>query len=476
MSALAIDAAPFYPPHVKPCAKPLLRFPFSLVKLLRNNLEAIPEQAYRDPLVIAPGPPRMAFFTGTELVKTLLLARPAEFPKGALQVDVFKPMFGNAMISSEGRDWRWQRGAAAPLFRHQELQQYGSFMSAAAEAAVAKWRAAPPGAVHAINRDMMRAAFHVISNTMLAGGAENMLDAIEKGHADYYRGANWWLMYTLLGLPHWLPRPGGKSMRAHESRLRAAVAELVRARRADAAAADDLLARLLQARDPETGRSMPDELLVDNIVAFLIAGYDTTAFSLTWTLYLISQSPEWEQRMLREIEQVVGTGPVTSAHAERLETVQQVLNESLRLFPTAPVIVRDIVDDIEFDGVSIPAGTIGIIPIYAIHRHRSYWHDPDRFDPGRFAPDNRSKPTRFQFMPFGAGPRVCIGAAFAMLEATIMLATFIRAARFELCPGFDPQPSARMFLLPKNGMPMRVTLRERAGRSAGTTIAASAPG
>jgi cytochrome P450 len=121
MSALAIDAAPFYPPHVKPCAKPLLRFPFSLVKLLRNNLEAIPEQAYRDPLVIAPGPPRMAFFTGTELVKTLLLARPAEFPKGALQVDVFKPMFGNAMISSEGRDWRWQRGAAAPLFRHQEL-------------------------------------------------------------------------------------------------------------------------------------------------------------------------------------------------------------------------------------------------------------------------------------------------------------------------------------------------------------------
>jgi cytochrome P450 len=371
MSALAIDAAPFYPPHVKPCAKPLLRFPFSLVKLLRNNLEAIPEQAYRDPLVIAPGPPRMAFFTGTELVKTLLLARPAEFPKGALQVDVFKPMFGNAMISSEGRDWRWQRGAAAPLFRHQELQQYGSFMSAAA---------------------------------------------------------------------------------------------------------DDLLARLLQARDPETGRSMPDELLVDNIVAFLIAGYDTTAFSLTWTLYLISQSPEWEQRMLREIEQVVGTGPVTSAHAERLETVQQVLNESLRLFPTAPVIVRDIVDDIEFDGVSIPAGTIGIIPIYAIHRHRSYWHDPDRFDPARFAPDNRSKPTRFQFMPFGAGPRVCIGAAFAMLEATIMLATFIRAARFELCPGFDPQPSARMFLLPKNGMPMRVTLRERAGRSAGTTIAASAPG
>jgi cytochrome P450 len=461
MAGSANHAAPFYPPHVKPAAKPL-RFPSNLIKLLGNNLEAVPEQAYREPLVIAPGPPRMAFFTGTELVRTLLLTRPTEFPKGALQVDVLEPMFGNAMISSEGRDWRWQRSAAAPLFRHEELLQYGSIMTAAAEAAVARWRAAPPGTVHAVNRDMMRAAFHVISNTMLAGGAEDVLEAIEKGHADYYRGANWWLVYLLLGLPHWLPRPGGRSMRAHERRLRDGVAELVRARRAGAAAPDDLLARLLRARDTETGRSMPDELLVDNIVAFLMAGYDTTAFSLTWTLYLISQSAEWEARMLREIDEVVGSGPVTSAHVERLKTVQQVLNESLRLFPTAPVIVRDIVEDVEFDGISVPAGTIGIIPIYAIHRHRSYWHDPDRFDPDRFSPENRSKPSRFQFMPFGAGPRICIGAAFAMLEATIMLATFIRAARFEVSPGFDPQPSARMFLLPKTGMPMRVTLRHGA--------------
>jgi cytochrome P450 len=454
-------AAPFYPPRVKPCAKPL-RFPLNLAKLLNNNLEIIPEQAYREPVVIASGPPRMAFFTGTELVKILLLSRPTEFPKGGLQVEVLRPLFGNAMIVSEGREWRWQRGAAAPLFRQDELLQYGPIMAAAAEAIVAKWRAASPGTVHAIHTDMMRAAFYVISNTMLPGGAEDMLHAVEKGHADNYRGANWWVVYTLLGLPHWLPRPGGQSMRAHETRLRQAVAELVHARRTTAAEGEDLLARMLRASDAETGRSMSEELLVDNIVAFLMAGYDATAFSLAWTLYLVSQSPEWEARMLQEIEQVVGSGPVSSAHVEHLVTVQQVLNESLRLFPTVPLIIRDIVDDVEFDGVSIPAGTIGIIPIYAIHRHRRYWEDPDRFDPGRFSPDSRSKPTRFQFMPFGAGPRICIGASFAMIEATIMLATFVRAARFEVDPDFDPQPSARMLLLPKNGMPMCVTMRERA--------------
>jgi cytochrome P450 len=452
---------PFYPPRIEPSAKPL-GFPFLLTKLLGNNLEAIPGQAYREPVVIAPGPPRMAFLTDSELVKTLLLSRHADFPKGRLQVDVLKPIFGNAMISCEGREWRWQRGAAAPLFRHDELLQYGPVMSAAAEATVANWRTAPPGTIHAVHTDMMRAAFHVISSTMLAGGAEKVLQAIEQGHSDYYRGANWWVLYTLLGLPHWLPRPGGKLMRAHESRLRDAVAALIRTRRNGAADGSDLLARLLRAADPETERTMSDELLVDNIGSFLMAGYDTTAFALTWTLYLISRSPEWEARMLEEVQRVAGSGPVTAAHVEQLVAVTQVLNESLRLFPTAPLIIRDIEEDMEFAGVSIPAGTIGIIPIYAIHRHRSYWDDPDRFDPSRFAPDRGAKRSRFQFMPFGAGPRICIGAAFAMIEATIMLATFVRAARFEVAPDFDPQPSARMFLLPKNGMPMRVTMREHA--------------
>ena len=366
------------------------------------------------------------------------------------------------MISSEGKEWRWQRGAAAPLFRHDELLHYGPLMFAAAERTIEQWRHAPQNTLHPIHDDMMRAAFHVIANSMLAGGAEEMLASIERGHADYFSGINWWVAYRLLKLPHWLPRPGGKSMRAHEARLRHAVAKLVQSRRAAAATGEDLLARMLRASDPETDRGLSDEHVADNIVSFLMAGYDTTALSLTWALYLVSQSPEWEERIRCEVNQVAGSGPVKSDHVANLMVVQQVLNESMRLYPTAPIIVRDILNDMEFDGVSVPAGTIGIIPIYAIHRHRSYWSDPDRFDPSRFSPDRKSKPSRFQFMPFGAGPRICIGAAFAMLEATIMLATFVRAARFAVEPDFTPQPSGQMFLLPKHGMPMRVTLRERA--------------
>lgn len=453
--------APFYPPKVLPAPSPL-RFPFNLVKMLANNLEAIPEQAYWEPIVIAPGPPRMAFFTGSELVKTLLLDRAAEFPKGALQVNVLKPLFGESIISSEGHEWRWQRGAAAPLFHHEELLNYGSIMSAAAEAIVARWRASPAGTIRSVDKDMRNAAFYVISNTMLAGGAPEILDKIEEGHDQYYQGANWWLLYTILGLPHWLPRPGGKAMRAHERRLRKAVTDLIRHRRKEQGAKEDLLARLLRAADKETGRAMSEEHLVDNIVSFLTAGFDTTAFFLAWSLYLIAQSPQWELRMLEEIKRVVGSGPVKAEHVERLVIVQQVLNESIRLFPTAPIIVRDIVEDIRLGDVLIPAGTIGIIPIYAIHRHHSYWGDPDRFDPNRFSSEHQ-KPSRYQFMPFGAGPRICIGAAFAMIEATIMLATFIRAAHFEVAPNFVPRPSGQMFLLPEDGMPMSITIRDGVG-------------
>ena len=253
-------------------------------------------------------------------------------------------------------------------------------------------------------------------------------------------------------------------MRAHETRVRRAVANVVAARHHGGSGHDDLIARLLQGSDPETGRRMDDALLVDNIVAFLMAGYDTTALALTWALYLISQSPRWEAMMLEEIEREVGQGPVGSAHAARLVTVQQVVNEALRLYPPAPVMFRDILHETEVDGTVIPAGTIGIIPIYAIHRHRALWSDPDRFDPSRFAPENASKLSRYQFLPFGAGPRICIGAAFVTMEVTIMLATFLRAARFTYTSERPPVPVGQMFLQPRDGMFMRVTLRESVGQ------------
>lgn len=452
------DTSGFYPPHVTPAPKPL-RFPFNVQALIRNNLELIPEQAYREPVVNAPGPPRMVFISGSEQIKALLQDSGDTMPKGHLQKEVLRPLFGNALHAVEGREWRWQRGAAAPLFRHRDIIHYVPVIAEAAEAAVEIWRKAGSGSVHPIDKDVIHATYQVISRTVLAGDVDALSDMIEEKRPDYFNGVNWWVIYCMFHLPHWLPRPGGRKMRAQESRIRDGIHHLVKERRRHGVDGDDLLARFMNARDPESGRQMSDELLVDNIVSFLISGFDTTALTLTWALYLISQSPEWEARMCEEIEQVAGSDPIAAEHVEKLAVVKQVLNEALRLYPAAPIIIRDIKQDMDLGGVAVKANTIGLIPIYAVHRHHEYWDNPNRFDPGRFDESREQKPSRYQFLPFGVGPRICIGAAFAMLEATIMLATFVRAARFETAKGFTPEPMAQMFLLPKQGMSMVVTLR-----------------
>lgn len=445
-------------PSVTPAKRPL-RFPANLIKLLSNNIGIVPEQAYEEEVVLAAGPPRMAFITGAEAVETVLKKQASQFPKGRLQNEVLEPLFGDAMISSEGAEWRWQRGIAAPLFRHEELLRYVPIMQGAADHTISVWRKAGDGEHRAIDRDMMHAAFSVISQTMLVGGANDVITAIETGHAKYFRQVNWWVLYRMLCLPHWLPRPGGRAMRIQEQKLRDAVRALVHERLEGTAGADDLLGRLLSAEAPNTGRRMPEERLVNNIIAFLVAGYDTTALALSWTLYLIAQSSEWEEKIRVEVERVAGDAPLGAKELNQLVVVEQVLNEALRLYPTAPIIVRDINEDVEIAGVHVPAGTIGIVPIYAIHRHRSFWRNPETFDPARFAPDAPEKPSRYQYLPFGAGPRICIGAAFSVMEAKIMLANFVRAAKFELRPGFAPQPTGQMFLTAGDSIPMRVHLR-----------------
>ncbi len=445
------------PPKVTPAPRPL-GFPMNLVRMLSNNLRIVPEQAYRDNVVIARGPPRMAFITGAEAVEQVLKERAEDFPKGRLQNSILEPLFGDAMISSHGEKWRWQRRATAPLFRHDQIVTYVPIMRAAAERTINAWRGGSQAA-RPINRDMMHATFEVISKTMLVGGAPDVIEAIEKGHSEYFRMVNWWVVYRTIGLPGWLPRPGGAAMRRQEKRLRGSVAELVRERRAAGGEGDDLLDLLLAAESPDEQRRMTDDELVNNIVAFLIAGYDTTALALSWALYLLARHPEWQERIHEEVVRVVGDDPVGGEHLEQLVVTEQVLHETLRLYPTAPLIIRDFDDEVEIAGVTIPAGTIGMIPIYAIHRHRAFWRDPDDFDPARFAPDAEPRPSRYHFLPFGAGPRICLGATFATIEAKVMLASFLRAARFEIEGDFAPRPTGQMFLTAAGDIPMRVTLR-----------------
>jgi cytochrome P450 len=263
-----------------------------------------------------------------------------------------------------------------------------------------------------------------------------------------------------MNVPKWMPHPGKLSAALATRRLRSSVAAMLDERRAlgrqGVREPDDLMHRLMAARDPDTGQSMNDEELVDNLLTFYMAGHETTAKALTWTLYLLAQSPQWTAAVQEEIARVTGGAAVGSEHIERLALVQQVIKESMRLYPPVPIMSRQAVADTRIEGHDISAGASVLIPIYVIHRHTKRWQDPDAFDPARFAAGREAQVPRYQYLPFGAGPRICIGMAFALMEATAMLATLLQHARFEPVEGHEPAPIARITLVPKGGMPLKV--------------------
>jgi cytochrome P450 len=204
---------------------------------------------------------------------------------------------------------------------------------------------------------------------------------------------------------------------------------------------------------------MDDEQLVDNLLTFYLAGHETTATALAWTLYLLAHHPDWARALEAEVESVTQGSPVAFDHLERLVLVQQVIKESMRLLPPVPVMSRQAAVAITLEGQRLAAGASVLIPIYVIHRHARRWERPDEFDPRRFDPAREDAMPRYQYMPFGAGPRICIGRSFAMAEAAVMLATLLRGARFAPAEGPAVELLAGVTLRAREGLKLAVTPR-----------------
>lgn len=447
-----------YPPTVKgaPRPLPLRRF---LFRFVRNPLSSLPQAVYEEPIVVHDnGRAVVAWVTDPALIEKVLLSEAEQFPKTPLEKRVFEHTLGDGILTSQGNSWRWQRRTAAPLFRPADLANLVPAMSAAAEDQLLRWRASPPGSMQPIDRDMTETTFHVISATMFAGSADAEAAAILKAADKALSTISWDIAAALLRFPDWLWYPGKFGRRRAGQALREAVTAIVARRRAAGLEGDDLLARLARARDPETGAPMSEKQLVDNLLTFLTAGHETTAKALTWALYLIARAPEWQHRIRREVREVVGTAAVGAEHIDRLPITRAVLDEAMRLYPPAPVMTRQAAGAMTLGGQTIPRGTLVFIPIFAVHRHRKLWEDPDRFDPERFSPERKAKYARTQYMPFGFGARTCIGASFAIMEAVAILATLLRRADFEWDGQHAPEPLSRVTLRPKGGMPLHVWL------------------
>jgi cytochrome P450 len=440
------------PPRIVPPERPLHRLAF-VSRFVRNPLAVVPRAAYEEDLVAVPGVP-IVWATGPQYVRAVLLEKRERFAKTA-QIRLLGPLLGKGILTSEGADWKWQRQASAPMFRPQELAHFVPAFVRASRRLVARWT---DNAVRPIERDMTEVTFDVISATLLPSTDASMPAAIEASIASFQRAGGWSRLFAWVGAPRWLPQPGRRGAARAVRTLRGAMHRILAERRASGEAKEDLLGRLMRATDPETGQRMNDEQLADNLLTFYLAGHETTAKALTWTLYLLARYPAWTRRLEAEVDAVAGRGEVSAAHAERMTLVQQVIKESMRLYPPVPLMTRQALADTLLDGHEIRAGTSVVMPIYTIHRHARRWEAPDAFMPERFAPEREAAIPRYQYMPFGAGPRICIGMNFALLEATAILATLLQRVRFARV-GRDPVPVGSVTLFPQGGMPLAVRFR-----------------
>lgn len=452
------DIPDLYPPTVTPAARALPLY-LSLTRFVRNPLRSLPRTVYEQPIVTyGRKRPLVAWVTGPELIEQLLIKRTDIFAKTRLDKRVLKPLIGTGLLTADGDHWRWQRKLASPLFRPNDALSYVPAMTTAASEQIARWRASGAAHVAPIDHDMTETTFAVIARTILAGIDEQQGAAIQRtGHA-YIKPIMWSVASALMLTPERWWYPGKQSMLRAAAENRAIVHRLLNTRRAAGIEGDDLVGRMLAARHPDTGAPMSDDELVDNLGTFLLAGHETTAKALTWTIYLLSRAPDWQQRVRDEVQSVTGGRFITADDIAKLTLTQRVIKESMRLYPPVPAMTRVNTVATELGDIALPEPCLIVVPVFAVHRHRTMWDDPDRFDPDRFLPEREAKMLRTQFMPFGAGPRVCIGASFALVEATVVLATLLQSARFDWDGKHLPEPVSRVTLHPRGGMPIKVTM------------------
>jgi cytochrome P450 len=451
-----IQAMDVIPARIAPPAQPL-----SLLRMLRavisNPIESWPRAVYREHLHRPRMPGHDALFVmHPTLIRQVMVDEADNFEKGEMARRALEPALGDAILIADGTRWRWQRHAAAPLFRREQLLEFLPAMIATAQRTRERWLSYPPDSEIDVWREMMRTTFDIVMATMLSGSSVADTGRIERAIGDYLDSISWVMALTMVGAPRWVPYPGVRKARRGRSYLRRFVDGLMTEVSDRGASHNDLLSLLIGANDPHTGRSMSETDVRDNILTFVLAGHETTALALTWTFYLLSLHPHIEARVRSEIAAVTGGSAVRCEHIEALRYTQQVIQEAMRLYPPVPLVVREARRVLRLGTEVIGTGTLVYVPIYAVHRHEEFWNRPDVFDPDRFTPEAVKARDRYVYLPFGAGPRICIGMSFAQIEATAVLAVLLSSVRLRLRHGYVPEPKLRVTLRPARGMPMRL--------------------
>lgn len=392
-------------------------------------------------------------------VRRVFLDNVANYRKDDLQLRILAPGLGRGLLTAEGETWRAQRRALAPLFTPRMVAGFAPAMRDAADALVARWERKRDGQCFDVAPEMGRVTLNVLERTIFSDGLGGDPEAVMEAVTRYFDTIGRIDPLDVFGFPDWIPRISRLRARPALAFFDASVDRLIAQRRAQLAerpgsAPQDLLTHLLNARDPETGRGLPEAEVRANIVTFIGAGHETTANTLTWTLFLLAMAPDWRARVEAEVDAAAQGDWLAAGAIDRLVVTRAVIEEALRLYPPAATLMRAAIASDELAGQRIRAGDIVVVSPWLLHRHKRLWTRPDAFDPTRFLPGAREGIDRYAYLPFGAGPRVCIGMGFALQEAIIVLATMARRFRLDMQAGVVVEPVQRVTLRPKDGLPM----------------------
>ena len=455
------STAKLHPPAPTPRLKSL--GPLALLRVLaRNPLEAWTKAHFEKPIVMGGlSIGRVALVSDPAAIRRVLMDNNQNYHKDWLQQRVLSAGLTNGLLTAEGQQWRTQRRALAPLFARRTVLSFSAAMIDAAAALVERLRLRD-GQIEDMAVEATRLTLEVLERTMFSDGLGRSPEDIRVAMKHYFEAIGRLDPFDVLGLPNVVPRLSRWKVRPMLRLFESAIDTIVSTRRRRIAedpggVPRDILTLLLEARDPETGEGLSEVEVRANILTFIAAGHETTANSITWSLFLLSQSPEWRARVQAEADRELD-GDIDGI-AERLVETRAVIEEAMRLYPPLAAISRAALAPDELAGEPIRRGTMVVIAPYVLHRHRALWADPDAFDPNRFLGGARERIDRFAYLPFGVGPRICIGATFALQEASIVVATVMRHFILELAPGHAVWPVHRVTLRPSGGLPMIVRRR-----------------
>jgi cytochrome P450 len=451
--------APFVPPAPKPRATPPSTL--QMIRIVyRNPLELWGEPSYNEKWISVSaigGPLLIANDPG--LIRRVLVDNARNYKMARVRQKILRPILRDGLLTAEGEVWRRSRKAMAPVFTPRHINGFAAPMLKRAEEFARRYE---EGGIVDLSRDMTMLTYDILAETLFSGEIAGEAGSFAKQVDRLFETMGRVDPLDLLGAPDWLPRITRLLGRNSLGFFRRIVAETIEMRKQRlardlAGTPEDFLTLLLSAEGPD---GLTRAEIEDNIITFIGAGHETTARALGWTLYCLAEAP-WEREPIEaEIDAVLASGAGPVEWLERMPLARAAFEEALRLYPPAPSINREAIADDRYQDLSIAKGTQVLVMPWTVHRHRALWDNPEAFIPARFAPGARDRIDRFQYLPFGAGPRICIGASFAMQEAMIAMGVLMSRYRFDTVAETKPWPVQKLTTQPQGGLPMRVTRRK----------------